>query len=156
MRDMLKAGAVAVGLAVSLSGIAMAGEVAPTDVSFTDDNEIAASLTGKPGDAATGRKIFSNRKLGNCLACHENSDQKDQLFHGNVGPSVDGAADRWSEAQLRAIVVNSKKVFTEDTVMPGFYSLEVGLHPRKDLVGKTILTAEQVEDVVAYLATLKE
>lgn len=156
MRDMLKAGAVTVGLAVTLSGIAMAGEIAPTDVSFTDDNEVAASLTGKPGDAAKGREIFSSRKLGNCLACHENSDQKDQLFHGDVGPSLDGAADRWSEAQLRAIVVNSKKVFTKDTVMPGFYSVEVGVNPRKDLVGKTILTAEQIEDVVAYLATLKE
>ena len=156
MRDMLKAGAVAVGLATYLSGTVLAGEIAPTDVSFTEDNEIAASLTGKPGDAAKGREVFSSRKLGNCLACHENSDQKDQLFHGNVGPSLDGAADRWSEAQLRGIVVNSKKIFTEDTVMPGFYSVEVGLNPRKDLVGKTILTAEQVEDVVAYLATLKE
>ena len=155
MREMLKAGAIAVGLAVSLSGIAMAGEIAPTDVAFTDDNTIVASLTGMPGDAAKGRDVFSDRKLGNCLACHANSDQKDQLFHGDVGPSLDGAADRWNEAQLRAIVVNSKKVFTEDTVMPGFYSLDVGLHPRKDLVGKTILTAGQVEDVVAYLATLK-
>ena len=58
--------------------------------------------------------------------------------------------------ELRAIVVNSKAIFSEDTIMPGFYSLDVGKDVRKDLVGKTILSAQQVEDVVAYLATLKE
>jgi sulfur-oxidizing protein SoxX len=57
--------------------------------------------------------------------------------------------------QLRAIVTNSKAVFGPDTVMPGFYSLDVGKHVRKDLVGKTILSAQQVEDIVAYLSTLK-
>ena len=63
---------------------------------------------------------------------------------------------RWTPAQLRAIVIDSKVVFGPDTVMPGFYSLKVGKNPRKDLVGKTILSAAQVEDIVAYLATLKE
>jgi len=79
----------------------------------------------------------------------------EQLFHGEVGPPLDGVASRWNAAQLRAIVVNSKAVFGPETVMPGFYSLEVGKHVRKDLVGKTILTAEQVEAIVAYLVTLK-
>ncbi|MGB7288407.1 MAG: sulfur oxidation c-type cytochrome SoxX, partial [Salaquimonas sp.] len=114
------------------------------------------SVSGVAGDAKEGRGVFASRKLGNCLACHAVSDQKDQLFHGEVGPPLDGAADRWNEAELRAIIVNSKAVFSEDTVMPGFYSLEVGADVREDLVGKTILTAQQVEDVVAYLATLKE
>jgi len=72
-----------------------------------------------------------------------------------VGPPLDGVAERWSPEQLRAIVVNSKAVFGEQTVMPGFYSLEAGKDVRKDLIGKTILTAEQVESIVAYLATLK-
>ena len=60
-----------------------------------------------------------------------------------------------AEEIVRTIVVNAKAVFTKETVMPGFYSLEVGEDVRKDLVGKTILTAQQVEDVVAYLTTLK-
>ena len=81
---------------------------------------------------------------------------KKELFHGNVGPSLDGVADRWKPAELRAIVTDSKQVFGPETVMPGFYSLNVGVNVRKDLVGKTILTAQQVEDVVAYLETLKE
>lgn len=116
---------------------------------------IAESLIGQPGDPAAGREAFTNRKLGNCLACHMNSDLSDQQFHGEVGPSLDGVASRWNEGQLRTIVVNAKAVFTEQTVMPGFYSLDVGEDVREDLIGKTILSAQQVEDIVAYLSTLK-
>ncbi|WP_193177508.1 sulfur oxidation c-type cytochrome SoxX [Oricola nitratireducens] len=146
---------VAAAAVMASTAVAYSSEMAPQDVKI-EDNMVSASLTGGAGDAAEGRKIFANRKLGNCLACHAVSDQSEQLFHGDVGPSLDGVADRWSPEELRAIVVNSKAVFTKDTIMPGFYSLDVGVHVRKDLVGKTILTAQQVEDVVAYLATLKE
>lgn len=133
---------------------ACAAELAPGEVKIMD-GQASQSLTGMPGNPADGRKFFADRKLGNCLACHANSDMKEQLFHGEVGPPLDGVAERWSTEQLRAIVVNSKAVFGPQTVMPGFYSLEVGKNVRKDLVGKTILTAEQVESIVAYLATLK-
>ncbi len=141
-------------MTTGLATAAMAAEVAPGDVAFTDDG-VAMSLTGMPGDPAEGGNIFKNKKLGNCLACHANSAMSKEQFHGNVGPSLDGVASRYSTEQLRQIVTNSKSVFTEDTVMPGFYSLEVGKNVREDLVGKTILTAQQVEDVVAYLGTLK-
>lgn len=144
----------AAALAV-LAGAAWAEPVKP-DAVVIEDMMISESLTGKPGDPAKGREVFANRKLGNCLACHVNSDQSEQLFHGDVGPSLDGVADRWSEAEIRAIVVNSKAVFSDETVMPGFYSLKVGLNPTEAFAGKTILTAEEVEDVVAYLTTLKE
>lgn len=156
MRDILKAGLAGLCLTATLASHGFAAQVEPADVKFNDDNAIEESLTGAEGDADSGRELFVARKLGNCLACHENSDVKNEQFHGNVGPSLDGAGTRWTEPQLRSIVVNSKKMFTADTVMPGFYSLEVGANPRKDLVGKTILTADQVEDIVAYLATLKE
>ena len=146
---------VAVGLLAMLAGTANAEPVAPDAVMF-NDLTVPESLTGQPGDPANGRKVFADRKLGNCLACHANSDQSDQLFHGDVGPSLDGVGDRYSEAELRAIVVNSKAVFSDETVMPGFYSLKVGLNPTEDKVGKTILSAQDVEDVVAYLGTLKE
>ena len=132
-----------------------AAEVAPDAVNYTDDG-VMESLTGVPGDPANGAKVFANRSLGNCLACHANAAMSNELFHGDVGPALDGVADRWEEPMLRAIVANSKKVFTEETVMPGFYSLEVGKHVVEDKVGKTIMSAQDVEDVVAYLATLKE
>jgi L-cysteine S-thiosulfotransferase len=141
--------------AVMASTAVAYSEMAPDDVHIMD-MKVGESLTGTAGDAAEGRKIFANKKLGNCLACHAVTDQSEQLFHGEVGPSLDGVADRWTPEELRAIVVNSKEIFSEDTIMPGFYTLKVGINVRKDLVGKTILTAQQVEDVVAYLSTLKE
>lgn len=147
-------------ISVSLACLALAmsvsadGVVAPDDVKV-ENLEITGSISGAVGDAAAGREVVANRKQGNCLACHANSEMSDHAFHGEVGPSLDGAGTRWTEGQLRTIVVNAKAVFTSETVMPGFYSLEVGADVRKDLIGKTILTAQQVEDVVAYLATLK-
>lgn len=140
---------------VVASAQAYAEVVAPGDV-VIEDMKASTSLTGEAGDAERGAEVFADRKLGNCLACHANAKMSDHLFHGEVGPPLDGAADRWSEDELRAIVVNSKAVFGEQTVMPGFYSLDVGVDVREDLVGKTILTAQQVEDVVAYLETLKD
>lgn len=145
----------AAAAAVMASTAVAYSEMAPQDVKI-EDNMVSASLTGTAGDPAAGRKTFADRKLGNCLACHADKDLSDQLFHGDVGPSLDGVADRYKPEELRAIIVNSKGVFGSETVMPGFYSLDVGKHVAKDFVGKTILSAQQVEDVVAYLATLKE
>lgn len=139
---------------VALMSVARADVVAPGDV-IIENLRVATSLSGQAGDPLEGRKVFADRKLGNCLACHVNSDIPEQLFHGEVGPALDGVATRWEPEQLRTIVVNSKAVFTDASVMPGFYSLDVGENVREDLVGVTILTAQQVEDVVAYLSTLK-
>jgi sulfur-oxidizing protein SoxX len=134
----------------------VSAEVVTPDKVMFKDMTVGQSLTGQAGDVAKGRKAFANRKLGNCLACHANAEMSEQPFHGEVGPVLDGVANRWEPGTLRAIVVNAKAVFGDETVMPGFYSLEVGKNVRKDLVGKTILTAQQVEDIVAYLSTLKE
>jgi sulfur-oxidizing protein SoxX len=148
-RGILTAAVLCIGVSAAAADV-----VAPANVQIKD-NAVMASLTGKSGDAAAGRKAFVNKKLGNCLACHADKDLSAELFHGNVGPTLDGAASRWKPEQLRAILVNSKAVFGPDTVMPGFYSLDVGKHVRKDLIGKTILSAEQIEDIVAYVSTLK-
>ena len=148
-RFILAAAMLAIGVSAATAEV-----VAPGNVKIKD-NAVMASLTGAPGDAAAGRKYFANKKLGNCLACHANKDMSKQLFHGEVGPPLDGAATRWKPEQLRAILVNSKAVFGPDTVMPGFYSLDVGKNVAKAFAGKTILSAEQVEGIVAYLSTLK-
>ena len=151
---MLKRGTLAVAAALTALGAA-AGEVAPDAVTIVE-GRIEAPLTDAAGDPAEGRKHFSSRRLGNCLACHANADQPEELFHGDVGPAMDGIAGRYGADELRAIVVNSKAIFGEQTIMPGFYTLEVGKDPAADFVGKTVLTAQQVEDVVAYLMTLKD
>jgi sulfur-oxidizing protein SoxX len=154
MRRILAGVTLAVALAVHPLAT-WAGEIAPGDVAI-EDMKVATSLTGMPGNPEEGAKALANRGLGNCLACHAVSALSKEQFHGDVAPALDGVADRWSPEELRAIIVDSKQVFTQDTMMPGFYSLNVGINVRKDLVGKTILTAQQVEDVVAFLATLKE
>lgn len=140
---------------IGAAGALQAAEIAPLEVRF-EDGAVAQSLTGVPGDPAEGRKAVFTRSMGNCLACHMNSDIEEQPFHGEIGPPLDGVADRWTAEELRGIVANAKMMF-EGTAMPAFYrdpseAVRIG----KDYEGKTILTAQQVEDVVAYLATLKE
>lgn len=119
------------------------------------DGGIPESLTGTAGDPAEGEKAVINRKLGNCLACHEISTLKKHPFHGEIGPSLDGVADRYSDAQLRLILVDAKQVF-DGTMMPAFYRTE-GLHRvMKKFDGKSVLSAKNVEDILAYLKTFKE
>lgn len=144
---------VAVGLAM-MSASASANVLKPEEVKLKD-GQFAKSLTGKPGDPAKGRQWFVNRKLGNCLACHVNSEIKDEQFHGETGPTMDGVASRYDEATLRAILINSKEVFGDHTLMPSFYRVTGINRPRPQFEGKPILTAQQVEDVLAYIMTLK-
>ena len=115
---------------------------------------IPKALTDEPGDPQRGREIAIGRKLGNCLACHQISDIPEQQFHGEVGPPLDGVAERWEEGQLRLIVANSKAVF-DGTIMPAFLKVDGYTRNQDKFEGKSILTAQQVEDVVAYLKTLK-
>lgn len=147
--------ALGIGVAMMLcASVASAEDVNPMAVAFTD-GAVETSLTGVVGDAATGRKVFANRKQGNCLACHTNADLSEESFHGEVGPTMDGVADRWTQAELRGIVTNSKMMF-EGTIMPAFYIDSGYARPLDKFAGTSILTAQQVEDVVAYLMTLKE
>ena len=139
----------------ALASFATAETVAPADVQFDEYGAVAASLTGVAGDAANGRKVFMNRKKGNCLACHVNDDMSEQSFHGEVGPELNGVADRWETAELRGIVVNAKKMF-DGTIMPAFYRDAGFNRTLKNFDGKSILSAQEVEDVLAYISTLKE
>ena len=143
------------GAALVVAVNAAGAEVAPGDVKV-ENGVVMQSLTGQPGDPAMGREWAAGRKLGNCLACHANSDLKTEQFHGEIGPLLDGVGDRWSAEELRAILVNSKAVFGDATMMPAFYRDSGFNRPAEKFVGKTILTAQQVEDVIAYLLTLKE
>lgn len=137
---------------IMVSGVALATE--PGEVKIVDDG-IPVALTNMVGDAAAGKKTLINRKKGNCLACHAVAELANQPFHGEVGPALNGIADRYSEAQLRLLVVNAKMV-NEDTIMPAFYRTDGLTRVAKKFDGKTILSAQQVEDVLAYIKTLKE
>ena len=137
-----------IGSAVSSSEIKN-----PINYKITDDSSISSSLTGKTGDPVNGRKVVIHRKKGNCLACHV-MPIKEQPYHGQVGPDLIGVASRYEEGEIRLLIVNAKKI-NEDTIMPAFYKNEGFNRIRKKFKGKTILSAQEVEDVVAYLMTLK-
>jgi len=147
---------------LAMSFAATAEDVAPESVKY-EDGAIMASLSGKAGDVAGGEKVMTTRGLGNCIACHQVTALEKYPFHGEVGPSLDGVADRWEEAELRGIVADAKHTF-EDTVMPSFYKRSGYIRPGKAFSGKAakpedlnpLLTGQQIEDVVAYLLTLKE
>jgi sulfur-oxidizing protein SoxX len=148
----------AAALLSAMSPSALAAEAGLPGVNVVVTGGIAtlpAPLTGKPGDAKEGAKVVTGRRLGNCLSCHEISALREEEFHGDVGPPLDGVAGRWDTAALRMIVVNAKMVFGGETVMPAFYRTEGLNRVRPEFAGKPILTAQQVEDVVAFLATLK-
>jgi L-cysteine S-thiosulfotransferase len=155
----MKGWACVVGLAVALvwppAGRAVSG-LPPFNVVIKDGvAAIPAPLTDAPGDPKEGAKIVVERRLGNCLSCHEIDVLRGEEFHGDVGPPLDGVAGRWDTATLRMIVVNPKKVFGEDTIMPAFYRVDGLNRVRPEFVGKPILTAQQVEDVVTFLTTLR-
>ena len=108
---------------------------------------IPVSLTGATGDAERGRQLLVNRQKGDCLTCHKLSTVGTVADQGGVGAALDGVAGRFSEAQLRQLLVEPKAYFP-DTMMPSYYKAGSG--------GEApILTAAEVEDLVAYLKTLK-
>lgn len=113
---------------------------------------IFGSLSGAPGDAAKGKKLAINRKKGNCLACHE-MPIPEQQFHGQTGAPLDGVGSRFTEAELRLRMVDAKQI-SPDTMMPSFYTTNQH-RVLKKFQGKTILSAQEIEDVIAYLKTIK-
>lgn len=120
-----------------------------------DDYTIDAPLTDQAGDPAKGLQAFVGRKKGNCLACHAVEQLKDDYqFHGEVGPELTVIGEDYSTAELRLRVVGSK-FLNEDSIMPSFLQKTGYTRPDPKFDGKSILTPQEVEDIVAYLATLK-
>jgi len=156
-----------IGSAVVLafSGVMVSGAQAGKDTMKMDKDKmmkmemkiptsISKSLSDKPGDAENGKKVVIDRKKGNCLACHAISDLKDQPDHGDVGPPLDDVGSRLKADEIRAQIADPKGS-NPDTIMPAFYKKD-GFHRlQKKWIGKTIIGAQDVEDVIAYLLTLK-
>ena len=114
---------------------------------------IPKSLTGAPGDPERGRAIVVKRE-STCLLCHS-GPFPEQRFQGDLSPSLKGAGSRWSEGELRLRLVDASRL-NPATIMPSYYRLD-GLHRvAQNYRGKPVLTAEEIEDVVAYLKTLKD
>ncbi len=117
-------------------------------------NEISASLTGSPGNPARGRAIVVNRQVGLCLLCHSGPFPEER-FQGTIAPDLAGSGTRWSEGQLRLRLVDGTRL-NPDTLMPSYYRVDHLTRVGDAWRGKPILSAAQIEDVVAFLSTLRE
>lgn len=149
-----RCGPIAAALLLSLTtmGAAVAEELVAYEV--VDEFSIPQSLTGEAGDPEAGRKTAIDRKKGNCLACHV-MPIPEQPYHGETGTDLNGVGSRYEIGELRLRVVDPK-VINPDTMMPAFYRVS-GLHRvSKKFQDKPILSAQEVEDIIAYLATLKD
>lgn len=119
-----------------------------------DQLAVNEPINGLQGNAARGEQIVSRKDKGNCLTCHHMPITKES-FHGTIGPPLHGIASRRSEGQLRLHVVDQQQL-NPQTIMPGFYKNPTQLnHVLDEYLGKTLLSAQEVEDVVAYLMTLE-
>ena len=140
----------AAALVVALAGAARADGLREYQIK---GDAIPASLTGAPGDAVRGRAIVLNRTLGLCLLCHSGPFPEER-FQGNLAPDLSGAGARWSAGELRLRLVDSHKL-NADTIMPAYYNIDGLARVAPAFRGKPLLSAEQIEDVVAYLVTLR-
>jgi len=154
--SMLSCAVAVAGLGLTMTAApapALAGDDGPVSYEVVDGYHIPEPLTETPGDPEMGRKWAINRKLGNCLSCHQMPIPEEQ-FHGETGPALYGVGDVYTEGELRIRLVDPK-ILNPSSMMPAFYKTE-GLHRvRKGFENETILSAQQVEDIVAYLMTLK-
>jgi sulfur-oxidizing protein SoxX len=115
---------------------------------------IPAALDGLVGDATRGRAIVASRQAGLCLLCH-GGPIPEERFQGNLAPDLAGAGQRWTAAQLRLRLVDPRQL-NPDSIMPAYYRSTGLTRVGRAWEGRTLLSAQQLEDVVAYLTTLRE
>jgi L-cysteine S-thiosulfotransferase len=115
---------------------------------------IPAPLTGAPGDPVRGKAIVASRQTGLCLLCHS-APLPEEKFQGTIGPDLTGTGSRNTQGQLRLRIVDPR-TFNPDTIMPAYYRRDGLDRVAPAFRGKTVLTAEEIEDVVAFLMTLRD
>ena len=132
-------------------GSGEAGELAVFDIV---GDAIQAPLGGLGGDGSRGLAIIRDRAVGNCLICHA-MPLPDEMFQGEIGPSLAGIGSRLSPGQIRLRLVDPSRI-NPDTLMPSYYRVEGLTNVAREYLGRPALDAQQIEDVVVYLAGLKE
>jgi sulfur-oxidizing protein SoxX len=143
--------ALALALAVMAAGAARA-DAAVTYAVVGD--AIPAPLNGAKGDPARGREIILNRHVGLCLLCHSGPFPEER-FQGTIAPDLRGTGTRLAPGQIRLRVVDPGRLNPE-TIMPAYYRTEGLARVAPAFRGKPVLSAEQIEDIVAFLATLRD
>ncbi|WP_257197988.1 MULTISPECIES: sulfur oxidation c-type cytochrome SoxX [unclassified Bradyrhizobium] len=142
--------AVFVVAGLALSSPTQADELVP----YTVVNDgIPQSLTGSPGDAVRGRALVLARTT-TCILCHS-GPFPEARFQGDIAPDLAGAGNRWTVSQLRLRLVDASR-FNAETIMPSYYRTDGLVRVGRNFAGKPILSAAEIEDIVAFLATLRD
>jgi len=136
--------------ALALPGVVSAQGLAPYKIV---GDGIQESLTGAPGDAARGRALVLER-TNTCILCHSGPFPETR-FQGDLAPDLSGSGSRWSASQLRLRLVDASRLNPE-TIMPSYYRIDGINRVGRNFVGKPVLSAAEIEDIVAYLATLRD
>ena len=152
---MIAAWALGVALLGAVAQAQEPGAVAARPGAYTVVGDaIPQSLTGLPGDAARGRAIVANRQVGLCLLCHS-GPLPEERFQGNLAPDLAGAGKRWSSGQLRLRVADAGLLHPQ-SIMPPYYRSSGLNRVAPAYRDAPLLAAQQVEDVVAYLVSLRD
>lgn len=139
--------------ALALCGLA-AGDAHAQLASFAvTGDRIEQTLSATPGDPARGRAIVADRQKGLCVLCHTGPFPENR-FMGDLAPDLAGAGSRWDESQLRLRIADSARL-NPQTIMPSYHRIDGLTRVAQSYRDKPILTAQEVEDVVAFLVTLK-
>jgi L-cysteine S-thiosulfotransferase len=137
-------------IAANLVCAASADELVPYKIA---GDGIADSLTGSPGDAARGQALVLARTT-TCILCHSGPFPETR-FQGDLAPDLTGAGNRWTASQLRLRLVDASR-FNPETIMPSYYRTDGLVRVGRNFAGKPILSAAEIEDIVAFLATLRD
>jgi L-cysteine S-thiosulfotransferase len=138
---------------LALAGCLSAAAQEPLQYQVVEDS-IPEPLGDLKGDVARGREIATNRQVGLCMLCHS-GPFPDVRFQGTLAPDLKGTGSRWSEGQLRLRIVDASRL-NPDTIMPPYYRVTELVRVAPAFRGKPLLSAQQIEDVVAFLQTLRD
>lgn len=135
---------------LAFTSLAGADELAPYTIV---GDGIPESLTGSAGNATRGRALMLARTT-TCILCHSGPFPETR-FQGDLAPDLTGAGNRWSASQLRLRLVDASR-FNAETIMPSYYRNDGLVRVGRNFAGKPILSAAEIEDIVAFLATLRD
>ena len=140
-------------LVAALLGVWITSLAHPSQAQTWSGDSIVNPLTSSPGDVSRGRAIVASRQVGLCLLCHSGPFPEER-FQGNLAPDLSASVRHSTSAQLRARLVDPSR-FNSMSIMPAYYRTTGLNRVAPKFVDQTILTAQEIEDVVAFLLSLQ-
>ena len=144
----------ATAIATSNTALVLSESLQRSITDFVVNGDAITEPLAAAGDTQRGRRIVRDRETGNCLICHK-APEPDELFQGDLGPDLGGIGKRLTAGQIRLRLVDESRL-NPQTLMPPYYRVDGLNRVATRYRGKPVLTAQEIEDVVAYLGTLTQ